>query len=67
MFVPLPKDPQADKYYLPAGLEAYMLCKGAQNPEGVMRFMECTLAANSDERTKTMNIDNMKNVYGWTD
>lgn len=67
MFVPLPKDPQADKYYLPAGLEAYMLCKGAQNPEGVMRFMECTLAANSDERTKTMNIDNMKNNYGWTD
>lgn len=66
-FVPLPKDPQADKYYLPAGLEAYMLCRGAQNPEGVMRFMECILAANSDDRTKQIAVEKMKTDYGWTD
>lgn len=67
MFVPIPKDPTADEYYLPAGLEAYMLCKGAQNPEGVARFMECCIAAASDDRTKEINADKCRNDYGWTD
>ncbi|MDE5859561.1 MAG: extracellular solute-binding protein, partial [Oscillospiraceae bacterium] len=67
MIVPLPKDPQADNYYLPAGLEAYMLCKGAQNPEGVLRFMECILAANSDDRTKEIALEKRRNDYGWTE
>ena len=67
MFVPMPKDPQADKYYLPAGLEAYLLCKGAQNPEGVMRFMECIMAANSDERTQEIALEKRRNDYGWTE
>lgn len=66
-FVPLPKDPESDKYYLPAGIEAYMMCKGAQNPEGVIKFMECTLAANNDERTKEMAVQKHKDDYGWTD
>lgn len=67
MFVPMPKDPDADNYYLPAGLEAYMLCKGSQNPDGVMRFMECIMAANADERTQAMNAETHKTTYGWTD
>lgn len=67
MFVPLPKDPDADEYYLPAGLEAYMLCKGTQNPEGVIKFMECILAANSDERTQQINRDKNINDFGWTE
>ncbi len=67
MFVPMPKDPSADAYYLPAGLEAFMLCKGAQNPEGVMKFMECCIVANTDERTIQIGIEKMRNDYGWTD
>ncbi|MGN1416529.1 MAG: ABC transporter substrate-binding protein [Oscillospiraceae bacterium] len=67
MFVPMPKDPEADNYYLPAGLDAYMLCKGAQNPEGVARFMECILAANKDEGTKEITRENYLNTYGWTE
>lgn len=67
MFVPLPKDPKADAYYLPAGLEAYMMCKGAGNPEGVIKFMECILAANSDERTIEINREKNKNDFGWSD
>ena len=67
MFVPMPKDPQADKYYVPAGIEAYLLCKGAQNPEGVMRFMECIMTANADERTQQINLEKNRNDYGWTD
>lgn len=67
MFVPIPRDEQADEYYLHAGLDAYMLCKGSQNPEGVARFMECIIASYSDESTKAINIDKMKNDYGWSD
>ncbi len=67
MFVPLPKDPEADVYYMPAGLEAYMLCKNAGNPEGVIKFMECVLAANTDERTQAIARDKHINDYGWTE
>lgn len=67
MFVPIPRDEQADEYYLHAGLDAYMLCKGTQNPEGVARFMECIIASYSDESTKAINVDKMKNDYGWSD
>lgn len=67
MFVPIPRDSQADEYYLHAGIDAYMLCKGAQNPEGVVRFMECIIASYSDENTKAINTEKMKNDYGWSD
>lgn len=67
MFVPMPKDPNADEYYLPAGMDAYLLCKGAGNPEGVARFMECIIAASKDEGTKAIAKDNYLNVYGWTE
>ena len=67
MFVPLPKDPNADAYYLPAGLEAYMLCKGAQNPEGVARLMECVIASYNDENAIRISDEKHKNDYGWSD
>ena len=44
-FVPMPKDPDADKYYLPANMDAYTLCKDAQNPEGAGAFMKCKLSS----------------------
>lgn len=67
MFVPLPEMDDSDKYYLPAGLEAFMLCKGAQNPEGVARFMECTIAANLDENALEIADQKRRSDYGWTD
>lgn len=67
MFVPVPKADDADKYYLPAGLDAYMLCKGAQNPEGVARFMECIIAASYDEGAREIADNKLRNDYGWTD
>lgn len=67
MFVPVPKDPSSENYYLNAGIDAYMLCKGAQNPEGVARFMECILAAYKDEGTQAMTRDTYLNTYGWTE
>ncbi len=67
MFVPMPRADNSDKYYLPAGLEAYMLCKGSQNPEGVARFMECTIAASMDSSTIEISDNKLKNDYSWTD
>ena len=67
MFVPMPKMDDADEYYLPAGLEAYMLCKGAQNPDGVARFMECILASNQDPGAIEIADNKRRNDFGWTD
>ncbi|MCM1523950.1 MAG: extracellular solute-binding protein [Ruminococcus sp.] len=67
MFVPIPRMDGSDKYYLNAGMEAYMLCKGAQNPEGVARFMECTIAASMDENAKAIADQKRRDDYGWTD
>lgn len=67
MFVPIPKMDDSDKYYLPAGLDAYMLCKGAQNPEGVARFMECIIASSYDEGAIEIADQKRRDDYGWTD
>lgn len=65
MFVPMPKDPDADKYYLPGGLEGYVMCKGAQNPEGVVKFLECTLTVAQDEELNELNKQRNIDDYGW--
>ena len=67
MFVPVPKMDGSDKYYMGAGMEAFMLCKGAQNPEGVARFMECCIAAAMDEDAAAIADRKSKDDYGWTD
>ncbi|MBQ5316558.1 MAG: extracellular solute-binding protein [Oscillospiraceae bacterium] len=67
MFVPIPRDENADEYYLTAGLEAFMLCKGAGNPEGTARFMECILASNFDESAQEIADRKRRDDYGWTD
>lgn len=67
MFVPIPKMDGADKYYMTAGMEAFMLCKGSQNPEGVARFMECCIAAGMDENASAIADRKSKDDYGWTD
>lgn len=67
MFVPIPKMDGSDKYYVDAGMEAFMLCKGAQNPEGVARFMECCIAAAMDENAAAIADRKSKDDYAWTD
>lgn len=67
MFVPMPKDPSADKYYLPAGVDAYALCKNASNPEGAATFMKCKLIAVGDEKTQEIAEKQYREDYGWTD
>lgn len=65
-FVPMPKDPEADAYYVPAGLDGYMLCRGAQNPEGVAAFAACKRFAIINEKLADIGSGQLLEVYGWT-
>lgn len=67
MFVPMPKDPNADKYYLPSGVDAYALCKAAPNPEGAAAFMNCKLLAVGDEAAQGIAEKQYREDYGWDD
>ncbi len=67
MFVPMPKDPEADAYYIPCGLDGYVLCKGGQNPEGVVKFAECKRVTITNERANEIATEQLYDVYGWTD
>ncbi len=69
MFVPMPRDENADEWYLSAagGLDAYAMCKGAPNPEAVAAFIKCKLTANTDESVKEINDKKLRGDYGWTD
>lgn len=69
MFVPMPRDENADEWYLSAagGLDAYAMCKGAPNPEAVAAFIKCKLTANTDESVKDVNEKKLRGDYGWTD
>lgn len=66
-FVPMPKDPQSDEYYIPVGIEAYAFVKGGKNPEGVAKFLECKRFVLSDTETLEISDRQMKDDYGWTD
>lgn len=66
-FVPMPKDPDSDEYYIPVGMEAYAFVKGGKNPEGVARFLECKRFVLDDAETLAIADKQMKDDYGWTD
>lgn len=65
-FVPLPKDPKADQYYIPTGIESYAFVSGGANPEGVAKYLDCKrFCATNDEAcaiADSIFIDD----YGWT-
>lgn len=65
-FVPMPKDPDADDYYIPVGMDGYMFVKGGQNPEGVAKFLECKRFTKTDEVIKKIGDEQFQSDYGWT-
>lgn len=69
MFVPTPRDEQADAWYLTAhgGVDAYALCKGAQNPEAVAAYIKCLLVQVNDESVQSVNEQQLREEYHWTD
>lgn len=66
MFVPLPRCPEADEYYLPAIVEGFALCKGAKNPEGVGAYLNCAMASRDSEAAKEIGKRQAFEEYGWT-
>ncbi|HNZ99030.1 ABC transporter substrate-binding protein [Ruminococcus sp.] len=65
-FVPMPRDPEADEYYIPTGFESYMFVSGGSNPEGVAKYLDCKRFARLDENTKAMADEQFMADYGWT-
>lgn len=66
-FVPMPKDPEADEYYTPSGINGYLMVKGGQNPEGVAKFTECKRFSVVNQQVADIAEEQFRNDYGWTD
>lgn len=66
-FVPMPKDPEADEYYIPVGMESYVMVKGGQNPEGVAKYLDCKRYALINEEVGAIADQQMIDDYGWTE
>ncbi|MBQ9385082.1 MAG: extracellular solute-binding protein [Ruminiclostridium sp.] len=66
-FVPMPRCPDADEYYIPARADAYALVKGGQNLVGAGKFIECKKISATDERTKEISKQQFFDDYHWTE
>lgn len=66
-FVTMPRCPDADDYYLPTAIDAYSICKGAQNPEGVACWLYCQMVSRDDERAVEIGKNQLFEDYGWTE
>ena len=70
MFVPMPKDPDGDTYYINAGAsgvdDGVHICVDAPNPEGVAVYMSCKRLASMSDEVKQISINQAKQ-NGWTD
>lgn len=65
-FVPMPKDPEADQYYIPANVEGYLMVRGGKNPEGVAKFAECKRATLLNSELMKIGDQLLIDSYGWT-
>ena len=65
MFVPMPKDPESDKYFLECDMNAYAFIKGGKNPKGVAAYLKCLKLSSKTQEVKDIaNADLVAN--GWT-
>ena len=67
MFVPMPKDPQAENYFIPANMNSYCFVKGGANPEGVAKFLDCKRLTLLNEEIREISDNQFTKDYGWTD
>lgn len=65
MFVPMPKNPDADAYYVSARVNGYVICNGAPNPEGVAAYLDCIQISN--QQANQITFDVLKDDYKWSD
>lgn len=67
MFVPMPKNPESDVYYMAARVHGFTLCHNAPNPEGFAAYMDCCKLANSSDVVSKIWDEQLKKDYKWTD
>ncbi len=66
-FVPMPKDPESEEHYIPTGMDGYLIVNGAQNPEGVAKYLECKRYTIINSELKKLADEQMYANYGWTE
>jgi len=66
MFVPMPKDPDSDEYYIPANMNAYCFIKDGQNPEGVGKFLDCKRLVLLNDDIRKIADQQFVDDYEWT-
>ncbi len=66
MFVPMPRCPQADEYYLPTSINGFTICSGATNPEGVGAYLDCVMQCRDNETAKKIEQEQIFEDYQWT-
>ncbi len=66
MFVPMPKCPYTDDYYLQAVVKGFAIPTGAKNPEGTAAYLNCVMICRDNETVKEIEKNQLFEDYGWT-
>lgn len=66
MFVPMPKCPQTEEYYLPSVIKGFAIPTGAANPEGTAAYLNCVMTCRDNEKAIQIEHDQIFEDYGWT-
>lgn len=70
-FVPFPRDPQADKYYIYEQFAFYSLPTDAKNPQGAAAYMNSirysTMVVDEEERAErdALSVSEQVDIHGW--
>lgn len=64
---PSPKDPKADKWYVPGKIEAVWIPKNAANPSGALAYMTVVMMSDQDPDMQDWSREISKKLYGYTD
>lgn len=67
MFVPLPKDPNADKYYLHLNTMAYLVPSGAKDVEAACVFINCMKLSKTDPSIQSVVKESILKDRKYTD
>lgn len=67
MFVPMPKNPESDTYYISSRVHAFNLCHKAPNPEGFAAYMECCKLSTDSDVVSEIFEGQLRDDYKWTD
>lgn len=63
--VPIPNAADADHPAMDAKATGFCICKGAQNPSGVARYVECGLAVGNNDESREVSIKQFREEFQW--